>query len=138
MPKEYTIVVVDDDESIMSAFRNFLVREGVQMVSSPNTTAAMGLLEQRQVNLLIIDIGIPIDSGLEFIRNAKMAHPSLPIIAITGYTESITEEVARSSGAAFFFAKPLDLDRLRAAVRRSLLLNKTSVNPLYDNPHDQR
>ena len=128
MTGEQTIVVVDKDENIVSAFRGFLAREGVCMVPSPSAAAASAMLETRTADLLIIDIGIPVDLGLNFVRDVRRKHPSLPIIAITGYTESVSEREVKALGASFFFAKPLDLDRLRDAVRRSLPLKHVPVN----------
>jgi DNA-binding NtrC family response regulator len=51
---------------------------------------------------------------------AKRIHPKLPVIVITGYPDLITEEAIKEYGADFFFLKPLDLEKLRHAIRRCL------------------
>ena len=51
---------------------------------------------------------------------AKRLYPKLPVIVITGYPDLITEEVIKEYGADFFLLKPLDLSKLRHAMRRCL------------------
>jgi two-component system, NtrC family, nitrogen regulation response regulator GlnG len=114
------VLVVDDEENILSAFKNFLMKEHCEMVAASNAEEAMMVLEKQHMNLLITDIRLKGTSGVTFFMEAKRIHPKLPVIVITGYPDLITEEAIKEYGADFFFLKPLDLGKLRNAIRRCL------------------
>lgn len=114
------VLVVDDEENILSAFRDFLKKEHCEMVAASSAEEAMGVLENHRMNLLITDIRLKGASGVTFFMEAKRIHPKLPVIVITGYPDLITEEAIKEYGADFFFLKPLDLEKLRYAIRRCL------------------
>ncbi len=114
------VLVLDDEENILSAFRDFLTTEHCEMVAASNAEEAMGALKNERIRLLITDIRLNDTSGVTFFIEAKRLRPRLPVIVITGYPEVVTEEQIRSYGADYFFLKPLDLDKLRDAVRKCL------------------
>jgi len=114
------VLVVDDEENILSAFRDFLKKEHCEMRAASSAEQAMGILAGDRVNLLITDIRLKGTSGVTFFMEAKRIYPKLPVIVITGYPDLITEETIKEYGADFFLLKPLDLDKLRHAMRRCL------------------
>lgn len=114
------VLVVDDEENILSAFRDFLKKEHCEMVAASGVEEAMGVLSRQRINLLITDIRLEDTSGVTFFMEAKRIYPKLPVIVITGYPDLVTEEAMKAYGADFFFLKPLDLDKLRSAFRRCL------------------
>ena len=124
MPYQPTVLVVDDDENILSAFGDFLKAEGCTMLAARSTEEAKKYIEQSRVNLLITDIRLKAQSGVTLFMHIKVIQPDLPVIVITGYPDLITEEDLKAYGAKYFFLKPLDLDRLREAVRECLRLDK--------------
>lgn len=114
------VLVLDDEENILSAFRNFLEKEHCEMITASNAEEAGGILERERIKLLITDIRLGGISGVTFFIEAKRLHPELPVIVITGYPDVVTEEQIRTYGADYFFLKPLDLDKLRHAVKECL------------------
>jgi DNA-binding NtrC family response regulator len=118
------VLVVDDDENILSAFRDFLKIEGCTMLAARSTEEAAKHIEQSQVNLLITDIRLKGQSGVTFFMRMRGIQPDLPVIVITGFPDLITEADLKAYGASYFFLKPLDLNRLREAVRKCLCLDK--------------
>ncbi len=114
------VLVVDDEENILSAFKNFLKKEHCEMLAATSAEQAMSVLAHNRMNLLITDIRLKGTSGVTFFMEAKRIYPKLPVIVITGYPDLITEEAIKEYGADFFLLKPLDLDKLRHAMRRCL------------------
>ena len=111
------ILVLDDDEYILSAFKDFFKKEQYIMIAASSAEEAMKKLEEVKVDLLITDIRLNGRSGVTFFLNAKILYPLLPAIIMTGYPGLAKEQEILSLGADFFLIKPLDLEELRKAIR---------------------
>jgi DNA-binding NtrC family response regulator len=114
------VLVLDDDTNILAAFEDFFEKERCTMVATSTAEEAMQLIENQHFDLLITDIRLKSNSGVTLLLNAKIIKPTLPAIVITGYPESIDESTLKSIGADFLLLKPLELDKLRHAVRACL------------------
>lgn len=114
------VLVVDDDENILSAFTEFLKRERCKMLVAHSTQEAIRKAAGHQVDLLITDIRLKCQSGVNLVLHIKSVQPDVPIIVITGIPDIVTETDIKRYGADYFFLKPLDLNKLRVAVRRCL------------------
>ena len=114
------VLVLDDDSNILSAFSDFLKKEQCIMIAASSSEEALRKLEERRIDLLITDIRLSAQSGVTFFLNAKALYPSLPTIIMTGYPEFVNEQEILSLGADCFLLKPLDLEKLRKAVRLCL------------------
>lgn len=117
------VMVVDDDENILSAFKRFLRKENCRTITATSAERALTKLGQQHIDLLITDVRLKLQSGITFLLQAKARYPRVPVIVITGYPDAITEDEARIYGAEYYFLKPLELDKLRDAVRKCLGLN---------------
>lgn len=117
------VLVVDDDENILSAFEGFLRKERCCMIAAASAEEASKKFEQHRIDLLVTDVRLKLQSGVTFFLHVKATHPKLPVIVITGYPDLITEKEVKSYGADYFFLKPLELEKLREAVRSCLHIN---------------
>jgi two-component system response regulator HydG len=121
MPLRSRALVVDDDENILSAFEDFLRTEQCAMVSSSGPDGALRVLASTTVNLVIADIAKESEPVLTLCRKLRAIRPRIPVIIITGYPHLVPENDAREAGADYYFLKPLDIGRLREAVKRCLV-----------------
>ncbi len=126
-PHKPKVLVIDDDENILSAFGDFLKREHCEMIAASNSDEAVKYLSASNIDLLITDIRLKFESGVTFFLHVKELKPTLPIIVITGFPESISEEDLKMYGADYYLLKPLELNKLREVVRKCLHL-KCNVN----------
>ena len=114
------ILVVDDDQSIATAFRAFLEedRHDVRVASS----AADGLRQivDRAPDLVIMDVRMPGIDGLQALQDIRSRFPDLYVVMMTAYGTSQTSIEAIRSGAFDYVTKPLDLDELRAVIAKAL------------------
>lgn len=117
------VLVVDDDENILSAFRDFLRIENCSAVTASSAEEALKEMEQQTIDLVITDVRLKSKSGVTFFMQLKSHRRELPVIVITGYPSLIGEEEVKALGADYFFLKPLELGKLREAVRKCLHLN---------------
>ena len=89
---------------------------GVQVVHAQDGQSAANLVRTQEWDLLITDLNLPGMDGFELCRIARAAHPSLPVLAVTGYTGAHYQEQAFRAGATDLLSKPLDRDEFLAKV----------------------
>ncbi|MFI5251333.1 MAG: response regulator [Bacteroidota bacterium] len=118
-----TVLVVDDDENIISAFEDFFRREYCIMLSASSMEQALKIISTQSPDLLITDIRLKDQSGITFFLKFKAMFKDVPVIVMTGYPESITEKEVLALGAEVLLLKPLELNKLRQAVRSCLHLH---------------
>ncbi len=119
------MLVVDNDRNILFVFRNFLDKEHCNLIPASCIREAITNLEQNRIDLLIVDVNFKDQSSKALFKRAKELQENLPIIIITSYTDIIEEKDARKYGADYFFPKPLELNKLRDAVRKCLQLENS-------------
>ncbi len=121
------VLVFDDDTNILLAFQDFLKREGCLMAAAPAPEEALRRMQEEKFDLLITDLRLNLETGVAFVINAKRLQPKIPIIAITGYPDTVSESELKLYGASYLLLKPLELKELQHAVR-SCLQNRRRTN----------
>jgi two-component system nitrogen regulation response regulator GlnG len=130
------IWIVDDDESIRWVLEKALARESLATRSFSNARDARLALEDGGVpQVLVSDIRMPGESGLELLQTVKSSHPGLPVIIMTAFSDLDSAVAAFQGGAFEYLAKPFDLDKAVALIRRALeeSLRETSVEQVSDD-----
>ncbi len=110
-----TIMVVDDNESLRRFTAMLLEKQGFDVVQKEDGQQALDALDSDDVDLILMDIEMPIMDGVEasrLIRSANKPYSSVPIIAHTGDSSPVTLEKMESSGMSDFIVKPADKNRL--------------------------
>ncbi|MEZ9239242.1 response regulator [Vibrio splendidus] len=110
-----TIMVVDDNESLRRFTAMLLEKQGFDVVQKEDGQQALDALDSDEIDLILMDIEMPIMDGVEAsrrIRSANRAYSSVPIIAHTGDSSPVTLEKMESSGMSDFIVKPADKNRL--------------------------
>jgi PAS domain S-box-containing protein len=114
------ILVVDDDAEV----RRFLSREltvaGYQVAEAANGHEALDRLREVPIALALIDLVMPEKEGIETIREVSRLHPGLPMVAMSGAFGGHLLEPTLHLGAAATLAKPIETEKLHAALRRLL------------------
>ena len=115
------IWVVDDDRSVRFVLATALRDAGYDVDGFENAAAALDALGARQVpDLLFTDVRMPGDDGLVLLDKLKHAHPQLPVIVMSAYTDVASTAGAFRGGAHEFLSKPFDLDDAVALAARAL------------------
>jgi two-component system nitrogen regulation response regulator GlnG len=125
------IWIVDDDESIRWVLEKALARENLATRSFSNARDAMEALQTATPQVLVSDIRMPGESGLALLQAVKAQHPGLPVIIITAFSD-LDSAVASFQGGAFeYLAKPFDVDKAVALIRRALEESLREANVEY-------
>jgi two-component system OmpR family response regulator len=122
MPVKH-VLVVDDDPAMRDVIATYLASHHVEVSAVADGDAMTRVLARRPVDLLILDLKLAEEDGLDLMRNLN-GHADVPVIVITGHRHEETDRVlALELGADDFVTKPLSLRELlaraRAVLRRS-------------------
>ena len=118
--QERTVLLVDDEENILSALTRLLRRDGYRILKANSGREALELLAGNKVGVILSDQRMPEMSGVEFLRKAKVLYPETQRIVLSGYTELKSVTDAINEGAVYkFLTKPWEDDLLRAHVREA-------------------
>lgn len=117
-----TILLVDDDASFLSALDRLLLLDGYQTRVAATTTAALeqASREADGVDLVIVDLRLCRESGLDLLSELRRRSPSLPVILLSACPDASSYLDALRLGAYEYLAKPLDFAELRQVVQRAL------------------
>jgi two-component system, OmpR family, response regulator ResD len=117
-----TILVVDDEPTIVEVVELYLRREGFEVLAAPDGPAALALVEQRSPDLVVLDLMLPGMGGLEIATRLR-ARGRLPIIMLTARGEEADRVVGLELGADDYVVKPFSprelVARVKAVLRRT-------------------
>lgn len=120
-PASQRIWVVDDDRSVRFVLSTALRDAGYSVDGFESAAAALAALRQRAApDLLFTDVRMPGEDGLVLLDKLKAAHPQLPVIVMSAYTDVASTAGAFRGGAHEFLSKPFDLDDAVALAARAL------------------
>lgn len=114
-----------DDESIIRQNLCFGLRGKYQVEAFASAEEAWPALERKSPDLVVLDLGLPGQSGLDFLPRVKELYPTLPVLIITANDEVPTAVAAMKNGAQDYLVKPLQLDELKMAI--SMALNNSRI-----------
>jgi DNA-binding NtrC family response regulator len=113
------ILIVDDDRVVLSSCKRILESEGYAVSLTPSVKEALEILEQKNFDLLLVDVIMPEYDGMYLIGNVRENLPQLPILVMSGYPTPETISSGMRMGATHFIAKPFTPDELIKAVRKA-------------------
>ena len=139
-----TILVIDDNPSILTALKICLGDTFEHILTLPCPDTAPTLLQQEQVDVILLDMNFSLgvnsgQEGLMWLRTFRRLHVNIPIILITAYADIQLAVKGLKSGAADFVTKPWDNDEL-IRVLKDAIDNNTEVETLesIESKHIQR
>ncbi len=114
-----SLLVVDDDTTLLSVVARRLIREGYEVRTAGSGTGALAAMERGWPDLLIIDLMMPGMDGFELARRVKRL-ADLPIIVLSAVDASEAKVAALQQYAEDYVTKPFDAEELVARVERVL------------------
>jgi two-component system response regulator (stage 0 sporulation protein F) len=114
------ILIVDDQFGIRILLNEVFQKEGYQTFQAANGVQALEIVTNHQPDLVLLDMKIPGMDGIEILKRMKVIDPEIRVIIMTAYGELDMIQEAKNLGALTHFAKPFDIDDIRAAVRQHI------------------
>ena len=119
-----TILVVDDEETIRSLFKETLEELGHRVMVAGTGPEGLDLVKKRDFDLVFLDLKMPGMDGAELFRQIKTIKPKLPVTIITGYPDSDIMARALAQGPFGVMEKPFDESEIVSAVDIFLRIGK--------------
>jgi len=142
MNEKAKILVVDDEKIIRDGCYRVLSGKGFEVITAENGQAALDILAKDAVDIILLDLKMPVMSGEEVLEITGKKYPDIPVIIITGHGTVDTAVECMKRGAYDFITKPFQIDQFllvitRAAEKRNLeqkarQFERENIRNLYD------
>ncbi len=136
------ILVVDDERVVRDGCRRVLSGKGYEVLGAEDGKQALDLLESEPVDLMLLDLKMPVMGGEEVLEHIRAHRPDIPVIIITGHGTVDNAVECMKKGAYDFVTKPFQVEQFlltigravdkRRLERQRLLYEKEKERNLYD------
>lgn len=117
---KHTILIVEDDRAIRQGLERSLLKEGFDVLAAISAEEAAPLVARGPVDLILLDLMLPGQSGLQFCRRLRAEGVNVPIIMLTALSEDSDKVLGLDLGADDYITKPFSLNELLARMRANL------------------
>ena len=117
---EKKVLIVDDEERVVQSIAGVLEDEGFRVSTARSGEEAIGVFQQEEPDITLLDIWLPGMDGIEVLKRLKWITPDCLVVMISGHATISTAMTAVKLGAFDFIEKPLSLDVLLMTIRRAL------------------
>jgi two-component system, NtrC family, nitrogen regulation response regulator NtrX len=115
-----TVLVVDDEESILQSLQGILSDEGLEVFTAASGFSALEKIDEMLPDIVLLDIWMPEMDGIETLVKIKASHPALPVIMMSGHGTIETAVRATRLGAYDFIEKPLSLEKVLLSINNAV------------------
>ena len=115
-----TILIVDDETTILQSLSGILSDEGYETLTASNGYEALKIIEEESPDLVLLDIWMPGMDGIETLREIKRTNPFLQVVIISGHGTIETAVKATKLGAYHFVEKPLSIEKVVVTINNAL------------------
>jgi DNA-binding response OmpR family regulator len=121
-----SVLIVEEEDGIRAAVWEALAQAGHRLESAENAGAALDRLARGGVDVVITDLALRDRSGLQLAAAVKERCPSAGVVLLTGWGRRLHEARVRGAGVDVMVIKPVQPDRVRAAVAEALRLHPSA------------
>ena len=126
-----SILIVDDEPSILQSLSGLLTDEGFEVITANNGYEALKVIDTEAPDLVLLDIWMPGIDGMETLKEIKKNSAALPVIIITGHGNVETAVKATKLGAFDLIEKPLNIDKVIVAINNALNFRRLEEENRY-------
>lgn len=119
-----TLLVIDDEAGIRFTIQDVLSTNQVRVLTAENAQEGLRLVQEESPNLVLLDIQLGSQSGLEVFQEIKRLNPRCLVVFITGHGTTDTAIEAMKIGALDYLVKPLDLPQLQQIVAQAFTISQ--------------
>jgi DNA-binding NtrC family response regulator len=109
------ILVVDDEPAVVSVISDYLIEAGFDVCGAGNAAEARLEISKSKWNAILLDVKLPDEDGITFLKKIKEQHPALPVIMLTG---AGLLQTALLNGASGYINKGTNLEDMVVLVKR--------------------
>ncbi len=127
-----SVIIVDDDEALLSMLKEGFSKEGYRCETALNGECALDLVSRNDFDIMLTDIVLPGIKGIELTEKAKRLRPEMVVIIMTGFIDDFSYDKAIEAGASDLIKKPFTLKELMVRIRHVKLQEKLRVLSITD------
>ena len=116
--KDYSILIIDDEESQRNVLSGYLQKKGFTIFSASSGNAGVELAKNNMIDIVLSDYKMPDKTGLEVLEEVKRINPEINFVILTAYGTIENAVKAMRLGAYDYISKPVDLDELDLLIER--------------------
>jgi two-component system nitrogen regulation response regulator GlnG len=131
-----SLLIVDDDLSVLHVFRRVFDETDIKLLTAESGAAALENVENSSPDVVVLDIMLPDESGLDIFQRIHEHDSRIPVILITASGTSDTAIEAMKLGAFDYLVKPLDFRQMRELVNQALEIRRFTNVPVAMQPND--
>ncbi len=120
MNKQYRLLVVDDEQDVLSLLETLLKKDGHEVETATSGEEALAKMEENIPDLVITDLYMDGMNGMQLMESIHSKTPLLPVIILSGQAQIRDAVKATHMGSTAFLTKPIDKDKLSEQVRYTL------------------
>jgi CheY-like chemotaxis protein len=108
--RQKKFIFVDDDPSFLITIKELFTAMGKgswEVFTAENHAQTLEILQQQRVEVIVLDIGMPIMDGIQFLRLINRTHPGQQVVMLTGEASEEKRKVCQENGAALLLTKPV-------------------------------
>ena len=121
------LLIIDDEPSIRESLETLLTLEGFRVTLARDGNEGLDILSREEFDLLLLDLALPGESGIDLLPRITGMHPNLPVIMITAFGTVNNVVDAVRAGAENFIQKPWDNEKLLADIRSAIARHKAEA-----------
>jgi signal transduction histidine kinase/FixJ family two-component response regulator len=114
------ILLVDDEKRFRETSKRLLSSRGFEVLDAENGNVGLDILSRNSIDLILLDLKMPVMGGEDFLRAMKPTHPDVPVIVITGHGTLDTAVDCMKKGAYDFITKPFEMEHLLLTIERAI------------------
>jgi DNA-binding NarL/FixJ family response regulator len=126
--KKKSVLIADDEESIVVSLKRMLEKENFQVETAENGSIALKKLANCHYDIILTDIMMDDISGLKLLKNIKKRYPDVIVVLMTGYASIDTAIDAFRSGASDYILKPCSKTKILSSIKNAINNNSRSKN----------
>ena len=126
-----SILIVDDEPSILQSLSGILSDEGFEALTASNGYEALKVIEEESPDLVLLDIWMPGLDGIETLKEIKKYNPHVQVVIITGHGNVETAVKATKMGAFDLIEKPLSIDKIVVTINNALNFRRLEEENRY-------
>ncbi|MCK5312088.1 MAG: response regulator, partial [Desulfobacteraceae bacterium] len=116
--EKYSVLVVDDEESILDVTEGFFQRKGHEVFTAANGKEALDIINRERIDCCFTDINMPEMDGLELAQELQKRDYSFPVVIMTGYPSIENTIDTLKNGVVDFLIKPINLEQMELTLIR--------------------
>jgi two-component system NtrC family response regulator len=116
--KDYSILIVDDEDAQRSILKGYLEKKGYKIFSASSGTDGVKAVQNNLIDIVLSDFKMPDKTGLEVLEEVKKINPEISFVILTAYGTIEDAVKAMRLGAFDYISKPVDLDELDLMIDR--------------------